>query len=248
MISITVRDMALRQTIMETPNKLITLTPRNVIKEVINENEDNKCSSNTRVGTVTCSMGSQTSPAGEGDQHARSSDKEQWAASNALNKPWTKISSEQVEDLQNTIDNELSLAVGDTDASQHLVNIVRHQAVTRPLREETNTAYEERSLAVTGYLEYDISIPAPKNNRNASRVEILTGINELKPGALSSFLFQTNSFNNFIVFELDKFVIGIAVAMDIGQNSESLFFFVTRNQPSWGFGKGEDEEDLNQRE
>lgn len=88
MIFITVRDMALRKTIMQTsPNKQIILTPRNVIKEVVNENEDNKCSSNTRVGTVTCSMGSQTSPAGEGDQHARSSDKEQWAASNALNEP-----------------------------------------------------------------------------------------------------------------------------------------------------------------
>jgi hypothetical protein len=61
-------------------------------------------------------------------------------------------------------------------------------------------------------------------------------------------LLKTDGFNNFAVFKLDEFIVGITVTVELGQNFESLLFSLSGNQPSRRFGKSEDKDNLNERE
>ena len=61
-------------------------------------------------------------------------------------------------------------------------------------------------------------------------------------------MLKTDGFDDFAVFKLDEFIVGITVTVEVGQNLKSFVFSLSGNQPSRRFGKSEDKDNLNEGE
>jgi hypothetical protein len=61
-------------------------------------------------------------------------------------------------------------------------------------------------------------------------------------------LFKTDGFDDFAVFKLDEFIVGITVTVEVGQNLKGFFLSLSGDQPSRRFRKSVDEDNLDERE
>ena len=84
----------------------------------------------------------------EEERHARGGGEEEEAAAPAVDLERRKHGPEQVPDRQDTGDEQLDVGVGDADRVEHLVEVVRHEAVPGPLREPRDGDDDAHPLAV----------------------------------------------------------------------------------------------------
>jgi hypothetical protein len=85
----------------------------------------------------------------EEDDHADGRRDEQEATASTLDHEGSADGECQVPDLQNAVDEELNGRVGDADGVENLVEVVRHETVAGPLREEREGDDDAHALEVT---------------------------------------------------------------------------------------------------
>lgn len=85
----------------------------------------------------------------EEDKHADTGCDEEETAAKTINKERGAKCNTQIPNLKDTVDEELGSRVGDANSVEDLVEVVRDQTVTRPLREEGNSNDNPHALAVT---------------------------------------------------------------------------------------------------
>ena len=85
--------------------------------------------------------------------HTRSGRDEQQTTTQTLDHERCKTRPEEVPDLEDTVDEELSGRVCDANAIEHLVEVVRHKTIARPLREEGDGNNDPETLKVASLRE-----------------------------------------------------------------------------------------------
>jgi hypothetical protein len=127
---------------------------------------------------------------------------------------------DHVPDIQNSVDDKLSVLVGDTDIGEYTIDVVGHESISRPLGEETSRKQNEKPVAVA------------------------LGLEQLEPTSLFCLLLDSNSLSDLIVFKLNNLVIGIPLSVDLCKNRKSLLGLALGNVPTWRFGDQPDAGDL----
>ena len=98
------------------------------------------------------------------------------------------------------VDEELDRGVGNTNAVEDILEVVRNETVTRPLREEGNSDNDAHTPAVAGCFD-KLEPPSP----------------------LLDLLFGDGS-ADLVEFESDKRIFGVAVSVVVSQSFQCLFF------------------------
>lgn len=104
------------------------------------------------------------------------------------------------------------MSVGDAGLGEHVGHVVRDQAVTGPLGEETEGDEDDESVAVPGCLE------------------------EFQPAVAFVFFLECESLPDFPILDLDEFVVEISSSVAFGKDVECLFVLAFCNQPTGRFG------------
>ena len=110
--------------------------PCQVVEDVVDENHGND-GVRGRLVALDGKLGRADGPDDEGAQHAGSRDEEKLPAPDLIDKETHSSRHGEVDNLQNTVDELLRRAVGDADGVEHLMDVVRYEAVAGPLRKET---------------------------------------------------------------------------------------------------------------
>lgn len=126
--------------------------------------------------------------------------------------------------MKNTVDEQLSVGVSDTNIVQDRVKVVRDQTVTRPLGEESNRNNDPHALPVSSICEEGF----PSDARNNIALEL-------------------NGSLNFLEFVLNQRIVGIAIGVVVSESLECLFFTATAHEPTGRFGCEPDESNLDDR-
>jgi hypothetical protein len=133
-------------------------------------------------------------------------------------------SSSIVVDLQDTVDEELFTLTGDSDTVKDFGEVVRDETVTGPLREKGDSDNNPHSLEITLSLEQgDVG-------------RLCLGL-----------LFDPQSFLDFLVFELDQWVVRVSSTMVLSNDMDSVLVSTMIDEPSRGFGDEPDEDELDCR-
>ena len=158
---------------------------------------------------------------GEEHQHEGRRGDEEEATAKALSKVGGAQSPAQVPDLEDTVDEELDRLVGNTDGVEDAVEIVRDQAVSRPLREEGDGDDNPHASAVSG-----------------------GGEEGLPADGVGNFAVAVDHGLDFLIFKLDKRIIVIAVCMVVGQGLQRLFIASLAHEPTRRLGAEPDQANL----
>src|ERR1700731_1385431 len=103
------------------------------------------------------------------------------------------------------------MLIGHANTDQHWSEVVRGEAISRPLGEETNA------------------------HTNESAHAIARGCNQFLPFALRDGLLQGNGFLDFSEFKTDNVVIRVSVTVKSSKNRAGFFVAAFTNQPTGRF-------------
>lgn len=112
---------------------------------------------------------------------------------------------------------------GETRVSMYLVDIVRHQAIPGPLREETGCQQNKKPAAVA------------------------FGPDKFEPAIAFDLFFDSDGVPNLDVLELNELIVLIAVGVYFGKDFETLLFLAMCDTPSGRLRNEPDETNLEQR-
>lgn len=82
---------------------------------------------------------------------------------------------------------------------------------------------------------------------NGDSLAVTLGLEEVGPTGTVLLLVKVDGCTNLGVFELDEFVILVAFAMPLGEDSKSFFMAVFVAQPTRGFGHKRNKDENDQR-
>lgn len=193
-----------------------------VVEDEEDEDEDNDCLSSCAVSMLGILRGSDGLD-DEGDEHADCGRQEQRPAANLVNEEADAHSRDQLDDGQVPIDLQLRLAVGNADGLQHTGKVVRHQRVTRPLREQ------------------------PKAHQNQQAMAISRRGPQLAPARLLELLLQRNRLLDLVELDSHQLAGLVALRMVLVHDLLRLLVLALRNQPPRRLRHKPDEHDLEQR-
>ena len=119
------------------------------------------------------------------------------------------------------VDEELDRGVGNTNAVEDILEVIRDETVTRPLREEGDS----------------------DNNDHTSPVS--RGSNESLPANVSSNLgIEFEGSLDFLILVLDDTIIFVTIGVIVGQSAQSLSIATFADEPTGGLWDKDDEADL----
>ena len=191
-----------------------------IIRSVEQENPRND--STTSSGTLLLGIQSRTDGLkDEEQQHSSRRSQEEYPPPDLVNKERSADSPEEIPNLEDTVDEELGEGVFDTDGFENLVEVVRNQPVSGPLREEGETDDDPHTTTVSRSSEERL----PSNGVLDRTIHLDSGL-------------------DLLILVLDKRILVIPIGMVISQNLERLLVPLLMNQPTWGFRAEVDEEDL----
>lgn len=113
-----------------------------------------------------------------------------------------------VPDVEDTVDLELHIGIGDANALENTRDVVRNETVARPLREETS------------------------RNQDDEPVTVALGLEDLEPASLLSLLLDGECLPDLLVFQLDNLVVGVTFSVNVRKNGESLLVLTLRDVPT----------------
>jgi hypothetical protein len=122
------------------------------IEHIINKYHRNNSLRRGRVARLR-EVGADSGPYGKAARHADERNKILRAAVEDLRQERTRDTSHEVPAGQAEVDLVLRPLVRDVDCRQDLREVIRHEPVARPLREEADAGGDERALPVTRRLE-----------------------------------------------------------------------------------------------
>lgn len=147
-------------------------------------------------------------PDDESDEHSRGRDEEQAAAADLVDEETHGQRDCEVEDLQHAVDEILRYRVGVAYVVEDFGDIITDKSVTGPLAEKTGSQKDEETVAVA------------------------FGSDEFEPAGFVEFFLEAEGVADFDEFELDDFVLWVAVCVNIGEDFQGLFFLVVGDQPA----------------
>lgn len=133
-------------------------------------------------------------PDNESHQHARRRDQEELAPADLVHKETHGQRHNHVHDLETAIDQVLLNGASISDRVQNLGNIVRHQAVARPLREK------------------------PSSNADDQTVPVALGADQLHPAVALKFLLEADSLLDLMHLQLNNLVLLVSIRVTVGQH------------------------------
>jgi len=151
-------------------------------------------------------LSSADSPGTESTEHASSSEQEQWATSEFINEEAHSQGSDEVDDVQNTIDLQLELLVGDTGLSKDVAHIIGDESVSRPLGEETKGDQDQEAASVSNGLEH------------------------VSPSVALELLLELDRVVNFAIFDLDKLIFHVSFGVALSQDMQCLLALALGNE------------------
>lgn len=170
------------------------------------------------LGSVLGSVLGGDCPWNEHGKHTTGGGKEERTTAGTIDGESHGTGDKHVPDVENTVNDELGVGVGDTNLVENGVDVVGNQRVTGPLGEQTGEDANGHTMTVT------------------------LGGPELRD-TLGELGLEGNGLLNLLEFVLDELVLAVAVSVVLGENGESLLVAVDGDQPTWGFWDPEDEAD-----
>jgi len=158
----------------------------------------------------------------EEHEHTSGGGEEEDTTTDLVDESGRTESPSQVPDLEDTVDEELDGLVEDTDGLEDTTEVVRHETVTGPLREEGEGDDDAHTLAVSNSGEES----GPADLLSDSAVEL--------DGSL-----------DFIVLVLDEWILLVTITVVVCEGLQSLSIATLVDQPTRRLGSEPDESDLN---
>jgi hypothetical protein len=184
--------------------------PSRVVEDVVQEDEEDLRGTGRLDGGLD-ELGSRDSPSDESHEHTTGSKQEQWATTEFVDEETHGKSSGEVDDIEDTVDLETELRIGNTSTLENVVHVVRYESVTRPLGEETEGYENDKTAAVTLCLE------------------------EFNPSVALEFLLELDSVTDFTVFDLDELILNVSASVCLGEGLKSLLISTFGDEPTWRF-------------
>lgn len=117
---------------------------------------------------------------------------------------------------------------GDTNSVKNLGQVVGDETVSGPLGEDTDGQLEQRVRPV---LHQNL-----KDAYDDPHASAVTGSAEqVEPADASSLSLKSKGLLDFIVFEVNQWVVGVTISMILGKDGLGLVITSTVDQPTWGF-------------
>lgn len=183
--------------------------PGEVVSGGVDENHSNDGLSGSWVA-VDSELSRAHRPNSERNKHTTSGSKEKRTTTKLVYSKGHTERNEPVVDRQTTVDLELSILAGDTDGVEDNSEVVRNQSVTGPLREQTSSHQQEKTMPVT------------------------LGGNKLTPSAGCDGLFEGNSLSDLGVLELNERILFVTIGVVLGENLEGGLWLVLGHEPPRG--------------
>lgn len=182
--------------------------PCHVVEDVVDEyhGDDRVCCglrSAIGKGAGTCCPDNETA------EHTRGRDQEESASANQVDHETLTDGDKHVHDLNATIDEQLGVVIRDANIRQNDVQVVRGQAVSRPLREETECEQNQESAAVA------------------------LALDEYQPAISFELLLKGDGLFDLLELKLDQFIIVVAVGVSLREDTVGLFGLALGDQESW---------------
>jgi len=190
--------------------------------EEIDENEDNYCQP-CRMRSRDVEYCRAGSPDHERHEHACTRPQEQRPAAETVDEERCRRRRPKVENLENSVDQGLSIRILHTDGVEDEGQVIRHDGDAIPLSEGADADGDESSLAVSGCRDK-------------------TG-----PLGRGRLFFHFDRILDFRHLELDQFVVSVAASVIFGQGVSSLLDLAVRNEPTGGLREEIEEAQLDDR-
>ena len=194
--------------------------PGRVVEDVVDEDEGNLGVGGGWDGGLD-ELGGADGPRAERHEHTAGGEDEERATTEFVNEKAHDEGGDEVDDVQDTVDLELQLGVGDTSTGKDVRHVVRHEVVSGPLGEESERDQDEKTAAVT------------------------TSLDQLLPAVTLELLLHLDGFLDLAVLELDQLVLLVAAGVVVSENLESLLVLALGDQVT---GRLRDEPDGNHLE
>lgn len=186
--------------------------PGEVVGRIVDENHSNHGTS----GGLRFShgeLGRARRPNNEGYKHPCSGGQEKRTTTKLVDRESEADSNAPIPDGETAVDLELGVGICDTNSIHDILEVVRDEAVARPLREQTGSHDQQESVAVT------------------------PGGDELPPaGAPGRVGLELDGLLDLLVLELDERVGGITVGMVLGKDLQGLLWLVLGHEPTGRLG------------
>jgi len=183
--------------------------PGHVVESVVDEDHGNDTLGGTTVVVVVGEDGRADGPDDKTSEHTTGRDQKKSAATDLVNEEALTNGDDGVTDLEDTVDDELSVGVGDTDLVEDNVDVVRDETVTRPLGEETSSQENDQTVAVTW------------------------GADKLLPAVTLELLLHLEGVLDLLKFEKNDLIVEVTVGVDVGKNLVSTLLVALADVPSW---------------
>jgi len=165
-------------------------------------------------GTTSSCSGSLFKRGGHGgndgirDKHTSGRDDEERATASLLDGHRGGDSDDKVVDGEDTVDESLIVGAGDSDTVEDLVEVVRDDTVSRPLREYTDTDDDPHAAAITWSAE------------------------QVDPRDAGSLRFESNGLFDFVVLESDQGMVEITTSVISGDDRLGTLVLTPVDQPT----------------
>ena len=193
--------------------------PGHVVEGVVDEDHDNDTSGGT-LGALLGKDGGADGPDDEACEHTAGGDQEKSAATDLVNEEALTDGDDGVTDLEDTVDDELSVGVGNTDLVEDDVDVVGNETVTRPLGEETSGQENDQTVTVT------------------------LGADELLPAVTLELGLHLESVLDLLKLENNDLVVEVTVGVDVRENLVGTLLVTLADVPSWRLWNEPDEAEL----
>lgn len=193
--------------------------PRKVVKHVVqvDHGDDGVGSGRGMVDIVACGA---DRPHDERDEHARRRDQEEPAAADLVDEETHGQGDDQVEDVQAAVDEVLLHGVGVAHRLEDLLDVVRHQPVARPLREE------------------------PCRDTDEDAVPVALGADQLHPAVALELLLQPDRLLDLVDLQLHHLVVLVAIGVGVRHHFQCLLVLALVDEEPRRLGHEPDEDDL----
>jgi len=195
--------------------------PGQVVEDVVDEDHGDDTLACARVALDLRGPG-QRSPDDKGQEHAGGGDEEEGAASDAVDEETLADGDDHVDDLEDTVDDELGLGVGDADLLEDNVDVVRDETVAGPLGEKTDGEQDDQTVTVA------------------------LGLDQFHPAVTLEFGLELESVLDLLHLEQDNFILHVTVGVNVGKNLVSALLLTLPDVPTWRLWDEPDETELEQ--
>lgn len=162
-------------------------------------------------------------PDHKGHAHAGGGDEEERATTDFVDEEAHGGSDDAIPDVEDTVDLELHVGILDANGVENTGDVVRDETVAGPLGEETSRDQDDEPVSVA------------------------LGPEDFEPASLFQLLLNSDGLLDFLEFQLNQFVVGIALSVNMSEDGKCLLVLALGHVPTGRLGDEPDGADLDKR-